>query len=195
MNRKRIRQMNASLLRRLTTRPAVYWMEPCRDTLSALLEAQNYIQRFAPLFNGSRLRCADVLALCRKDLCRLAPEPEEGWLLFPYDFARGTMFPDPANEERHSRHGAGAVFFLSLLQVLLDAERALLPADPLWQIDLPGEEEVADSPHRDSFRQFQRSCRREFLYEMMRLGLEATPSAPWSILPASTLWPFPWPGT
>ena len=175
MNRKRIRQMNASLLRRLTTRPAVYWMEPCRDILFALLEAQNYIQRFAPLFNGSRLRCADVLALCREDLCRLAPEPEEGWLLFTYDFARGTMFRDPANEERHSRHGAGAVFFLSLLQVLLDAERALLPADPLWQIDLPGEEEVADSPHRDSFRQFQRSCRREFLYEMMRLGLEATP--------------------
>ena len=128
MNRKHIRQMNTSLLRRLTTRPAVYWMEPYRDILSALLEEQNYIQRFAPLFNGSRLRCADVLALCREDLCRLAPEPEEGWLLFTYDFARGTMFPDPANEERHSRHGAGAVFFLSLLQVLLDAERARLPA-------------------------------------------------------------------
>ena len=175
MNRKRIRQMNAGLRRRLAARPAACWMAGCREALAALLEEQNYIQRFVPLYDGSRLRCADVLALCREDLCALAPEPEEGWLLFTYDFARGTMFPDPANEERRARHGAGAVFFLALLQVLLDAERALLPPDPLWQIDLPGEEEVADSPHRDSFRQFERSCRREYIYEMMRLGLEATP--------------------
>ena len=91
MNRKRIRQMNASLLRRLTTRPAALWMEGRRDILSQLLEEQNYIQRFAPLYNGSRLRCADVLDLCREDLSRLSPEPEEGWLLFAYDFARGIL--------------------------------------------------------------------------------------------------------
>ena len=48
MNRKRIRQMNASLLRRLTTRPAVLWMEGRREVLAQLLEEQNYIQRFAP---------------------------------------------------------------------------------------------------------------------------------------------------
>ena len=38
MNRKRIRQMNASLLRRLTTRPAVLWMEGRREVLAQLLE-------------------------------------------------------------------------------------------------------------------------------------------------------------
>ena len=175
MNRKRIRQMNASLLRRLTTRPAALWMEGRRDILSQLLEEQNYIQRFAPLYNGTRLRCADVLDLCREDLSRLSPEPEEGWLLFTYDFARGTLFPSPEAEEPRKRHGAGAVFFLSLLQVLLDAERDLLPPEPLWNIDLPEESEVSDSPHLDSYRQFRRSYRREYLYEMMRLGLEVTP--------------------
>ena len=155
MNRKRIRQMSASRLRRLTTRPAVLWMEGRREVLAQLLEEQNYIQRFVPLYNGQRLRCTDILALCREDLCRLAPEPEEGWLLFTYDFARGTLFPSPEAEDRRTLHGPGAVFLLSLLQVLLDAERDLVPPDPLWVIDLPEEAEAAGSPHMDSFRQFR----------------------------------------
>ena len=175
MNKKRIRQMNSSLLRRLTTQPALRVMERHRTLLRELLEEQNYIQRFAPLYNGARLRCADVLALCREELNQLSPEPEEGWLLFTYDFARQSMFPELGSEQRREKHGAGAVFFLSLLQVLLDAERAILPSDPLWQLELLGEDELEDSPHRESYRAFLRSYRKEYIYEMMRLGLEATP--------------------
>ena len=175
MNRKQIRQMNLSLLRRLTTRPAAPWMEGRRAYLVQLLEEQNYIQRFLPLYDGGRLRCADVLALCREELAQLSPEPEEGWLLFTYDFARGLLFPGVQEETHRARHGAGAVFLLSLLQVLLDAEREALPPEPLWDFDLPTEDEIGDSAHRDSYRQFRRSCRREYFYEMMRLGLEATP--------------------
>ena len=62
MNRKQIRQMNLSLLRRLTTRPAVPWMEGRRAYLVQLLEEQNYIQRFLPLYDGGRLRCAGAAA-------------------------------------------------------------------------------------------------------------------------------------
>ena len=175
MNKKRIRQMNSSLLRRLTTQPAARCLESWRGVLEELLERQNYIQRFAPLYDGSRLRCADVLALCREEMDRFSSEPEEGWLAFAYDFARKSMFPEADFEPRREKYGAGAVFFLSLLQVLLDAERAILPADPLWQLELLGEEELEDSPHRESYRTFLRSYRREYVYEMMRLGLEVTP--------------------
>ncbi|MCI8715409.1 MAG: cytidyltransferase-related domain protein [Oscillospiraceae bacterium] len=175
MNKKRIRQMTASLLRRLTTQPNLRYLAPHREMVTELLEGQNYLQRFVPLYDGSRIRCGDVLALCREELCRLSPEPEEGWIAFTYDFARTAMFPEPAFEQRQEEHGAGAVFFLSLLQVLFDAERAKLPADPMWQLELLEEEELADSAHRDSYRLFLRSYRREYVYEMMRLGLEATP--------------------
>ena len=175
MNKKRVRQMSASLLRRLTTQPAVRYMAPHRAMLAELLEDQTYLQRFAPLYDGGRLPCAGVLALCREELDRLSPEPEEGWLAFAYDFARKSMFPEPEFEPRRERHGAGAVFFLSLLQVLLDTERAKLPGDPLWQLELLEEEEISGSAHRESYRQFLRSYRREYIYEMMRLGLEATP--------------------
>ena len=175
MNKKRVRQMNTSLLRKLTSQQNARYLGEHREVVAELVERQNYIQRFVPLYNGSRLSCADVLALCREDLSRLSPAPEEGWLAFTYDFARKTMFPEEDFEPRRRRHGAGAVFFLVLLQVLLDAERELLPPDPLWQLETLSEEELSDSPHRDSYRAFLRCFRREYVYEMMRLGLEATP--------------------
>lgn len=175
MNKKRIRQMSSSLLRRLTTQPAARYLSGQREALRGLLEEQNYLQRFAPLYDGTRIRCRGVLALCQEELDALSPQPEEGWIAFAYDFARKSMFPEPAFEPRRQEHGAGAVFFLSLLQVLFDAERAMLPADPMWQLELLEEEELAGSACQDSYRLFLRAYRREYVYEMMRLGLEATP--------------------
>ena len=175
MNKKKIRQMSSSLLRRLTTQPAVRFMAAHQELISGWLEDERYIQRFMPLFRGERLRCADVLALCREEMNRLSPEPEEGWLAFAYDFARKSMFAEKEFEPRREEHGAGATFFLALLQALLDAERAELPVDPMWQMELLEEEELEGSAYQDNYRQFIRSYRREFIYEMMRLGLEVTP--------------------
>jgi len=173
MNKKRIRQMSSSLLRRLTTQPAVRYLAGQRETLRQLLEEQNFLQRFVPLYDGTRIRCGGVLSLCREELDRLSPPPEEGWIPFAYDFARKSMFPE--KDPRLEEHGAGAVFFLSLLQVLFDAERSQLAADPMWDLALLEEEELSGSAHQDSYRLFLRAYRREYVYEMMRLGLEATP--------------------
>ena len=92
MNRKRIRQMNTALLRRLTGRPTAEYFSG--QPLLERLESENYIQRFAPLYDGTRLRCGDVLELCRPELTELSGgEPEVGWLHFAYDFARRQLFP------------------------------------------------------------------------------------------------------
>ncbi|MFQ9444102.1 MAG: hypothetical protein ACLR01_04635 [Vescimonas sp.] len=115
MNRKRIRQMNTAPLRRLTGRPTAEYFSG--QPLLERLESENYIQRFAPLYDGTRLRCGDVLELCRPELTELSGgEPEVGWLHFAYDFARRQLFPE---KEAPTTYDAGAVFFLSLLQVLL----------------------------------------------------------------------------
>ena len=88
MNKKRIRQMDLALRRRLSDRPAADYFAP-GDALLRALETEGYMQRFAGLFNGTRLRCADVLALCRPELEVLCPgEPSEGWLAYAYDYAR-----------------------------------------------------------------------------------------------------------
>ena len=172
MNKKRIRQMDLALRRRLSDRPAADYFAP-GDALLRAIESEGYMQRFAGLFSGARLRCADVLALCRPELETLCPgEPSEGWLAYAYDYARRLLYPEKTDAEPFA---PGAVFLLSVLQVLFAAEAELLPHDPAWTFDFLTDDELAGSPCAPSYQRFLRLWRREFVYELMRLGLEVTP--------------------
>ena len=165
MNKKRIRQMDLALRRRLSDRPAADYFAP-GDALLRAIETEGYMQRFAGLFSGARLRCADVLALCRPELETLCPgEPSEGWLAYAYDYARRLLYPEKTDAEPFA---PGAVFLLSVLQ-------ELLPHDPAWTFDFLTDDELAGSPCAPSYQRFLRLWRREFVYELMRLGLEVTP--------------------
>ena len=172
MNKKRIRQMDLALRRRLSDRPAADYFAP-GDALLRTIESEGYMQRFTGLFSGTRLRCADVLALCRPELETLCPgEPSEGWLAYAYDYARRLLYPEKIDAEPFA---PGAVFLLSVLQVLFAAEAELLPHDPAWTFDFLTDDELAGSPCAPSYQRFLRLWRREFVYELMRLGLEVTP--------------------
>ena len=172
MNKKRIRQMDLALRRRLADRPAADCFAG-HDELLRRIETEGYMQRFAPLFNGARLRCADVLALCREELDALCGgAPQEGWLSYAYDYARRLLYPEKTGAEPYA---AGAVFLLSVLQVLFAAEGELLPHDPAWTFDFLTEQELADSACAPSYTKFLRQWKREYVYELMRLGLEVTP--------------------
>ena len=172
MNKKRIRQMDLALRRRLSDRPAADYFAP-GDALLRTIESEGYMQRFTGLFSGTRLRCADVLALCRPELEVLCPgEPSEGWLAYAYDYARRLLYPEKTGAEPFA---PGAVFLLSVLQVLFAAEAELLPHDPAWTFDFLTDDELAGSPSAPSYQRFLRLWRREFVYELMRLGLEVTP--------------------
>ena len=172
MNKKRIRQMDLALRRRLSDRPAADYFAP-GDALLRTIESEGYMQRFTGLFSGARLRCADVLALCRPELEVLCPgEPSEGWLAYAYDYARRLLYPEKTGVEPFA---PGAVFLLSVLQVLFAAEAELLPHDPAWTFDFLTDDELAGSPSAPSYQRFLRLWRREFVYELMRLGLEVTP--------------------
>ena len=172
MNKKRIRQMDLALRRRLSDRPAADYFAP-GNALLRTIETEGYMQRFAGLFSGARLRCADVLALCRPELETLCPgEPSEGWLAYAYDYARRLLYPEKTGAEPFA---PGAVFLLSVLQVLFAAEAELLPHDPAWTFDFLTDDELAGSPCAPSYQRFLRLWRREFVYELMRLGLEVTP--------------------
>ncbi|MBP6239418.1 MAG: cytidyltransferase-related domain protein, partial [Oscillospiraceae bacterium] len=164
--------MDLALRRRLSDRPAADYFAPGNALLRAI-ETEGYMQRFAGLFSGARLRCADVLALCRPELETLCPgEPSEGWLAYAYDYARRLLYPEKTDAEPFA---PGAVFLLSVLQVLFAAEAELLPHDPAWTFDFLTDDELAGSPCAPSYQRFLRLWRREFVYELMRLGLEVTP--------------------
>ena len=170
MNKKRIRQMDLALRRRLTDRPAGDYFA-ADDRLLRSIESDGYMQRFACLFNGTRLRCADVLALCRPELDALCAEPPEGWLSCTYEYARRLLFPGGTADA----YAPGAVFFLSVLQVLFAAEGELLPHDPAWTFDFLSDEETEGCACAASYGRFLRAWKREYVYELMRLGLEVTP--------------------
>ena len=111
MNKKRIRQMNTLLLRRLQKRPAAAYFEEQKDFLLRL-ERENYMQRFAGLVSGERIRCGAVLELCREELAQLCPrQPQEGWLRCAFDFALKLIEilagAEKAKEVQHAIHYRG----------------------------------------------------------------------------------------
>lgn len=98
MNKKKIRQMNVLLLRRLQKRPAGDYFARQKELLQGL-ERENYMQRFVPLLDGGRVQCAQVLELCRGELEQLCPQtPREGWLLYTFDYARRQLFPEQGRD-------------------------------------------------------------------------------------------------
>ena len=93
-------------------------------------------------------------------------------MAYAYVYARRLLYPEKTDAEPFA---PGAVFLLSVLQVLFAAEAELLPHDPAWTFDFLTDDELAGSPCAPSYQRFLRLWRREFVYELMRLGLEVTP--------------------
>lgn len=125
----------------------------------------------------SRLTCAQILELCAPVLDSLGLNaPEEGWGTFCYDYVRRhIMFPEEAFAPRAREYGDGALFCLTVLQVLLDREREVMPFDPMLDLQFLSPEDYESCTLGGEYRRFLTAWRKEFLYEMMRLGLEVTP--------------------
>ncbi|MDR2712168.1 MAG: cytidyltransferase-related domain protein [Clostridiales bacterium] len=146
-----------------------------KDVL-ALLRDETLQQNLAAVsFGSGRITCAQVLAICESTLAKLAPVPEEGWLLFTYRFACDTLFPAEDFAALRLKYQDGALFFLALLQVILDAERAALPFDPFLDFELLSEDEYTSCDCSLAYSRFVAHFRGEYVYETMRLGLEVTP--------------------
>lgn len=176
MSKKRVRQMAAELARQLSVRPASAYVKRSRSEAAEFLREEEALRRLEALTEvQGRLSCARVLEEWADVLERLSPAPEEGWLVYTYRFACNLLFPRPEFDEKRRRSGAGACLLLALLQVLFDDEHSRLPFDPMLDIRLLEEGEYAAEDHGESYGRFLRAYRREYVYEMMRLGLEATP--------------------
>ena len=122
----------------------------------------------------SRLSCAAALEVFRPLLTPLAPEPPEGWLRYAYQVVLSLLYP-AADQGHTSAQWDGAMCYLQFLQVLLDAEGRSLPFDPWLDFAFCSEEELSDSAAAEEYRQFLARFRGEYIYELLRLGVEVTP--------------------
>ena len=147
-----------------------------RKDIRRVFGAADWKGALAPLLPiRERLTCAQALASFRPMLDALAPEPEEGWLRCAYQVALSLLYPR-ADGAHTSAQWDGALCFLQFLQVLFDAERQSLPFDPWLDFAFCTEEELSGSAVAAEYRLFQKRLRMEYVYELLRLGREATPS-------------------
>ena len=172
---KIVRQLNHEILEALAARKPEGL--PRRRVLQELLKNPAWEAGLAALFPiRERLKCAQVLELCAPVLDRLCPEPpEKGWGPFCYQFICRLMFPENGFAPEAPRCGGAAVFYLTVLQILLYRERNALPIDPFWNFDFLNEEEYAKYDKGREYRRFREAWHNEFLYPLMRLGMEYTP--------------------
>lgn len=122
----------------------------------------------------ARLSCAQALEVFSPLLANIAPEPGEGWLKYAYLVASSLLYPQEDHAHTSAQRDA-ALSFLQFLQELFAAERRALPFDPWLDFAFCTDEELLDSDVADEYRQFVKRFRREYIYELLRLGREVTP--------------------
>ena len=174
MHEKLIREINGEIADALLARKLPF--APSRKAALALLKVPGWtegLEQMLPI--RGRLECAHVLELCSCVLPRLAPRPEEGWLAFCTQYARERMYPGQGFAPDREEYEAGALFFLTVLQVMLDRERRAVPFDPLKDFQFLSSEEMGEYECGEEYRRFLAAFREEYVYEMMRLSEETTP--------------------
>ena len=176
MNDKLIRPLNREIIAALAEREG--FSLSGRRVAAALTKAPGWTEGLSALLPiRERLSCTQVLEACACALEAMGLNaPEEGWSTFCYDYVRRhIMFPEEAFAPRALEFGDGAVFCLTVLQLLLDREREVLPFDPLMDFQFLPPEMSDPCVLGREYRRFLSAWRKEYIYEMMRLGLEVTP--------------------
>lgn len=150
---------------------------PGRKAAVTLLQSdgvQTALEHLLPL--QQRICCGDVATFCLPLLDRFAPQPEEGWLKAAYRYVQHLMFPGHTCFAPSNRgHVDACRVYLTVLQVLLDYERQILPFDPFMDFAFLTPEEAEGFDCKKEYVLFLKHFRQEYIYEMLRIGNEATP--------------------
>ena len=175
MHSKLIRQINREITDALLSKKLGSISN--RKAAAALLKDPAWQDGLDALFPiRERLSCARILELCAPMMAQLVPEtPEMGWGSYCYKYICHLMFPDNGLVPQAEVYGDAAQFYLTVLQILLDHERSVLPFDPMMDFQFLTEEEAAQCDHGKEYRRLMTAWREEYIYELMRLGLEFTP--------------------
>ena len=175
MSDKLIRSLSSQIAEELVRRKLPSC--PNKKAAQALLRNMDFTQAMSALLPlRERISPTVVLEMCTPVLDKLCPEaPQAGWGKFCYQFICGKMFPDGPFAPEKDRCGQAAMFYLTVLQVLLDYERTVLPFDPLMDFRFLTPEQAETCDCAGEYRRFLSAWKNEFVYELMRLGQEFTP--------------------
>lgn len=146
-----------------------------KKNLLSLFKNERFLASLAEIFPvRRRYSCNELLNACRPILNELFPEPEGGWLAYTYRYAIGLNYPD-REDTSSGRKNDCPLILLSLMRLTFENERLNLPFDPALDFDFLTESETAAFACHDEYSRFVSEWRLDFVYEMMRLGMEVTP--------------------
>ncbi|MBQ5754898.1 MAG: cytidyltransferase-related domain protein [Oscillospiraceae bacterium] len=106
---------------------------------------------------------------------RLAPQPECGWMTGAYHLVRYVMFNQKEFMPQVEKSKSALYLYLKTLQFFFDAERQVIPFDPMVDMEFLTDEEALKCPNGKAYLRFKAAWRGQYVYEMLRLGEETMP--------------------
>ena len=125
-----------------------------------------------------RVRCTELLELCRPVMERLSSEPPEGWLPFLYEYLSNGLFPDSSRPTASRALRQACWFYVSVLDWQLSLEAGRCPEDPLSDVPPLTEAELSGSRIANEFLRFCNAVRESHFLALMRIGREVMPFDP-----------------
>lgn len=122
-----------------------------------------------------RFTCAEIYDICAEPLDLLGREPEGGWMSYTYKYVCHILYPEEEFSAGSAPYATGCLFYLTVLQFFFEEERKALPWDEYYDFEFLSPEEAANFESSEEYERFLHYFRKEYVYEMMRLGLEVTP--------------------
>ena len=175
---KQLARAYGELAQRLTGKRFLTASGLTRKEAAALLNREVWLEKLGRVLPiRRRVLCADVLELCRPEMERLAgsEQPEKGWLVYIYGTTSRILYPDLGPRPEDGRCRAAALFYLEVLRLVLDYEREALPFDPAYDFAFLSQEEFSGCTQAEEYRRFLEDWREQHIYQLLRLGNEATP--------------------
>ena len=175
MNRNEIRKIQELLEQQLDDKKMLAFFGWNRTELQRRLKAPAFRQALKNFEWDREHLCAQVLEICREEMGRFCPEPPEGWLSLLYRYGRHVLYPENFPQVLDKGQERPALFYVEVLRAFLALEPVSCGFSPALHFRLPDEEEARHTDNPIEYRRFVRICRRDWVFEFMRLASEVTP--------------------
>lgn len=147
-----------------------------KKTMISFLDKEYWLEAIGEIIKDEEISCQKVLSYCEKALTALAREvPKEGWLTYCFRFLIKEIYPHRNDIVLETNERRAVLFYLEVLRVFLVCERENLPFGIHRDFAFATAEEMENSPYETQYERFIRCFQEQYVYEIMRIGREATP--------------------
>lgn len=166
--------LQEALERRMTNRHYLRKIGIQRGNMEAFLRDIDIAGHAARIARQPKITWESVIEEMKDGIRLLCPTPPAGWRRYCYDWVLQYLFPRAEAIPADPRYDQGVYFIYEMMRTILMVSRDGRPDDPVFDFELPGEEEIRGSGAYEEYLTYRRVDRNHYLYEFMHLGAELT---------------------